>query len=117
MQLLCWPLAIAAGCTDGRMVIIQGSKGFLGVITAKMLCLQKRVFYLDALKHFKCILPQSTLQICWGGVLSVRAAWHQGVGQGPQRVSQAPLIEHLTAPGRPLGEGTDLSTVPWLCVC
>lgn len=49
------------------MVIIQGSKGFLGVITAKMLCLQKRVFYLDALKHFKCILPQSTLQICWGG--------------------------------------------------
>lgn len=48
------------------MGIIHGSKGFLGVITAKMLCLQKRVFYLDTLKHFKCILPQSIVQR-WGG--------------------------------------------------
>lgn len=50
------------------------------------------------------------------GVLSVFAAPHQGAGQGQQRVSQAPLAEHLTAPGCPLREGTDLSAVPWLCV-
>lgn len=31
---------------------MHGSKGFLGVITAKMLCLQKRVFSLDTLSAF-----------------------------------------------------------------